>query len=71
MLGVRTTPIAAPPLAPAPPTPPVVSVPDFSPAVAARFAEPAITLATPAFEPGRTAFTTNEELRAVLHGLDR
>ena len=63
------TPAAAPP--PLPPTPAVVSVPAVSPAVAARFPEPNITFATPAFEPGRTAFTTNDELHAILLGLTR
>jgi hypothetical protein len=53
------------------PTPDVVSVPAVSPAVAARFPEPAVSFATPAFEPGRTAFTRNGELRAILHGLVR
>jgi hypothetical protein len=40
-------------------------------AVAARFPEPAVSFATPAFEPGRTAFTTNQELRNIIHGLER
>ena len=53
------------------PSPPVVSVPPISPAVAARFPEPATSFATPAFEPGRTAFTTHEEMRAILRGLTR
>jgi hypothetical protein len=41
------------------------------PAVAARFPEPAVNFATPAFEPGRTTFTSNEELRSIVHGLAR
>ena len=41
------------------------------PAVAARFPEPALSFATPAFEPGRQTFTTNDELRAILSGLER
>ena len=32
--------------------------PPVPPAIAARFPEPAVSFATPAFEPGRTAFTT-------------
>ena len=72
---IAATPIAN--VAPAPlpvvvaPTPEVVSVPAISPAIAARFPEPAVSFATPAFEPGRSAFTRNDELRAVLHGLAR
>jgi len=45
--------------------------PSVSAAVAARFPEPAVTFATPAFEPGRTTFTSNDELGAILHGLAR
>ncbi len=56
---------------PPPPTPVVVSVPAASPAVAARFPEPNLSFATPAFESGRSAFTTNAELHAVLQGLAR
>ncbi|MEP7302768.1 MAG: M14 family zinc carboxypeptidase [Caldimonas sp.] len=64
--------MAPAPLAPPPPsTPPVVSVAPISAAVAARFPEPAVAFATPAFEAGRTAFTTDDELRAILHGLAR
>jgi hypothetical protein len=55
--------------------PPVVITPIPAPivpaAVAARFPEPAVSFATPAFEPGRTAFTTNQELRNIVHGLER
>ena len=51
---------------PAIPVPPAVP-----PGVAARFPEPAMTFATPAFEAGRQAFTTPEELRAILAGLER
>ena len=56
---------------PPPPTPAVVSVPPVSPAVAARFPEPNVAFSTPAFEPGRSAFTTNAELHNVLVGLTR
>jgi len=71
---------AAPPPAIASPirTPPPVSVtalpvptPTIPAAVAARFPEPAVSFATPAFEPGRTTFTSNDELGAILHGLAR
>jgi enamine deaminase RidA (YjgF/YER057c/UK114 family) len=54
-----------------PPAPPVLSGPPVPPAIAARFPEPAVSFATPAFEPGRTAYTTNDELAAILHGLER
>ncbi|HEV7577152.1 MAG TPA: M14 family metallocarboxypeptidase [Caldimonas sp.] len=57
------------------PSPPVVFTPLPTPivpaAIAARFPEPAVTFATPAFEPNRTTFTGNDELRAILHGLER
>jgi hypothetical protein len=56
---------------PLPPTPAVVSVPPISAAVAARFPEPNVSFATPAFEPGRSAFTTNDELHGLLLGLLR
>ncbi len=47
-------------------------VPEAMPAaVAARFPEPALTFATPAFEPGRQTFTTDDELRAIFAGLER
>ena len=66
-------PVAAPPAPPPPlpPTPEVVSVPPASPQIAARFPEPNVGFATPAFEAGRTAFTTNDELYAFLQGLTR
>ena len=50
---------------PAAPPPPV------SPALAARFPEPDVTFATPAFEPDRVDFTSNDELRRILRGLER
>ena len=43
----------------------------YGQAVAARFPDPAVTLRTPAFEPGRSAFTSNAELRQLLRGLVR
>jgi hypothetical protein len=59
---------ARPVLAPAPP---VLNGPPVTPAIAARFPEPVVSFATPAFEPGRTAYTTNDEMAAILHGLER
>jgi len=57
------------------PTAPVVITPLPTPSVpapiAARFPEPSTTFATPAFEPGRTTFTTNAELRSIVHALER
>jgi len=57
------------------PSPPVVFAPLPEPAVpaavAANFPEPNVTFATPAFQPGRSAFTSNEELAAIVHGLER
>ena len=80
--GIVTTPIAAPtanpPIAAAAivrptlaSTPPVRPGPLVSAALAAQFPEPAVSFATPAFEPGRTAYTTHDELSAILHGLER
>jgi len=42
-----------------------------SAAVAARFPEPSVNLPTPAFQPGRSAFTSNAELQALLRSLVR
>jgi hypothetical protein len=57
------------------PAPPVVIAPlpspSVAPAIAARFPEPAVSFGTPAFEPGRTTFTTNAELHAIVRGLER
>jgi hypothetical protein len=53
------------------PPPPVLSGPPVPPAIAARFPEPALSFATPAFEPGRSAYTTNDELRSILRGLQQ
>ncbi len=41
----------------------------FGPAVEARFPAPPVSYRTPAFEPGRTTYTTNAELRRFLHGI--
>lgn len=47
------------------------SSPVESAAVAARFPEPAVSFRTPAFESGHTGFTSNAELRTLMHGLVR
>jgi hypothetical protein len=66
--GAMTLPVAARPvLAPLP----VLSGPPVPPAIAARFPEPDVRFGTPAFEPGRIAYTTNDELAAILYGLAR
>ena len=83
--GVAAAPVATPaanpsvaPVLPAPivrptlaATPLVQPGPRVSAALAAQFPEPAVSFATPAFEPGRTAYTTHEELASILHGLER
>ncbi len=85
--AAQAAPASAPPVRTAPPVAvasPVASrslpeiviapvpVPDAVPAaVAARFPEPALDFATPAFAPGRQTFTTDEELHAILYGLER
>ncbi|MDO4725171.1 MAG: M14 family metallopeptidase [Comamonadaceae bacterium] len=38
----------------------------YSPAVAARFAEPAVRYATPGLQPGREQFSSNEEIQSLL-----
>jgi hypothetical protein len=69
---------SAPPVAvalPVRPSPPIVLAPLPAPAVpsavAAHFPEPALTLPTPAFEPGRSTFTSNDELQAIVQGFTR
>ncbi len=47
------------------------SSPVESAAVAARFPEPAVSYRTPAFESGHPGFTSNAELRTLMHGLVR
>jgi hypothetical protein len=42
-----------------------------TPRVAARYPDPDATIATPAFEPGKTDFTSQEELQAFVDGLSR
>jgi hypothetical protein len=43
----------------------------YSAAVAARFPDPPVRYNTPAFEAGRTSFTSNAELAAALRALQR
>ena len=50
---------------------PPLPAPTVPPGVAARFPEPALSFATPAFESGRSAFTSNAELRTIVQGLER
>ena len=50
---------------------PPSTAPPESAAVAARFPDPAVSYRTPTFEPGRTTYTTNTELHALLLGLTR
>ena len=57
--------------APPAPLPPASAAMVESPGVAARFPDPALSYATPAFAPGHTDFTSNAELRNLLHGLLR
>lgn len=58
-------PVAAPAPAPAA-TPPLEAA-----ALAARFPEPPVRYATPAFAPGRQAFTSNAELQSLMRDLVR
>jgi len=60
--------------APAVAAPGAAALPGDAPygaAVAARFPDPAVTLPTPAFDPDRVAYTSNDELRQLLRGLVR
>jgi hypothetical protein len=45
--------------------------PPYNDAVAARFPDPPVSYRTPAFEPGRSTFTSNAELATLLRGLVR
>ena len=63
-------PPASTPPAPAPPAPPAVPpTAPYGAAVAARFPDPAVNYATPAFKDARTGFTTNTEMQTALRGL--
>jgi len=48
---------------------PGAEAPPYGPAVSARFPDPDVVYRTPAFEPGRSGFTTNAEVRTILNGL--
>ena len=75
--ALRTAPLAEPSAVPTVPAVPaaVASSPaappaaPYSAAVAARFPEPAVAYDTPAFEPGRSSFTSNAELQSALLAL--
>jgi hypothetical protein len=58
--------LAAPPAVRLPPAVPVPVDPTENPVVAARFPEPAVSFNTPAFQAGRTTFTSEAELRTWL-----
>lgn len=62
-------PVLTPTLPPPVPMPVAAPVRPVSPAVAARFPEPAVAFLTPAFAEGRRDFTSNAELHDVLRGL--
>ena len=85
LLCACTTTLPPPPAtAPPPPSQPSVPVPQpampvaaeapalpYSEAVAARFPDPVVNFSTPAFADGRSAFTSNAELQALLRSLAR
>lgn len=62
---------AAPPAPPAPPAAPAAASAPYGEAVAARFPDPPVRYATPAFQPGREDFTRNDEIGTWLRGLVR
>jgi hypothetical protein len=55
----------------APSVPAVQPAAPYGAAVAARFPDPPVTYATPAFQDARSGFTTNAELQALLRALVR
>lgn len=68
-----TTPVApqsSVPSAAAPAVAPGTAAP-YGPAVAARFPDPLVNFRTPAFQPGRTSFTSNAEVQSLLRALVR
>ena len=79
--ALRTAPVAEPSAVPTVPTVPAAAASSsaaplaappaapYSAAVAARFPEPAVAYDTPAFEPGRSSFTSNAELQSALLAL--
>ena len=62
---------AAPAVVPVVPVVPVAPPPLLSDAVAARFPDPVMNYRTPALQAGRTEFTSNAELQALVHSLAR
>ena len=64
-------PSALPSAAASAPVAPVGPALPYSAAVAARFPDPAVRYDTPAFEPGRTTFTSNAEVQSILRSLVR
>jgi hypothetical protein len=67
----QTAPVTSSQLPPPAPLgqPSGAEAPPYGPAVSARFPDPDVVYRTPAFEPGRTGFTTNAEVRSILNGL--
>jgi hypothetical protein len=68
---VIAAPSSAPVAMPVPASSPAAVLAADAASVAARFADPAVDYRTPAFEPGRSAFTSNAELRELMHSLQR
>src|ERR1700743_3873873 len=54
-------------IVPAPPSAPPASGPSESAAVAARFPDPVVNYATPAFQAGHEGYTSNGEMRNAIH----
>ncbi len=78
VVAPSAAPLAARPASSIPPAPvarvatpvePAEPAAPYNAAVAARFPEPQASYRTPAFEPGRSSFTTNAELQAALRDL--
>lgn len=67
--AVAEPPPAAPVVVPVVPVAPVAPPPQLSDAVAARFPDPVMNYRTPALQSGRSDFTSNAELQALLRGL--
>ena len=66
-----TTPVAPQSAAPAAAAAPGTAAAPYGPAVAARFPDPLVNFRTPAFQPGRTSFTSNAEVQSLMRGLVR
>jgi hypothetical protein len=72
VVGTTSPPRLAPAPEPAAPKPTATAASaPYAAAVAARFPDPPVSYRTPAFQPGRTAFTSNDELQAFLRNLVR